>query len=343
MFFKNAELHNVAELIRSEENDGFLMSRVPDTVRLKLNDFAKNETAFNGTGCEIRFNLEGETAKIKLRRIPSEYYKFGTGLVEIYFGSFQGDYTISPQFIRLDTVEILVTRPGNMDYLIKKTKEYNLPFDPNLVRVILPYDWSACLIDIEGEISLPGPGQAPVKKYLAYGSSITHGSTAVRPTGTYAMRIAQILGSDLINLGFQGSALLEKEMADYIADKNDWDFATLELGANLFGLGSELTSEVKIKVDYFITRIAERNPGKWVFCIDLLTSGLEDDAETMKFRNLVSYKVNSLQLPKLKYISGRDILKSITSLTTDICHPSATGEEEIAINLSRMFNLYLSS
>ena len=64
---------------------------------------------------------------------------------------------------------------------------------------------------------------------------------------------AQLLGVDLINLGFGGGACLEPEIADYIAGRQDWDFASLELGINL--LRQVEPEEFARRVDYFVERI----------------------------------------------------------------------------------------
>jgi len=50
-----------------------------------------------------------------------------------------------------------------------------------------------------------------------YGSSITQGGCATRPGNAYEAIISRMCDTDYINLGFSGSALGEKEMAEYIA------------------------------------------------------------------------------------------------------------------------------
>ena len=83
--------------------------------------------------------------------------------------------------------------------------------------------------DIEGDVTPPEEGQTPKVKYLAYGSSIPHGVTATKPTDTHAMKTAYLLGVNFINLGLGGGAHLEKEIADYISERNDWNFEKISL------------------------------------------------------------------------------------------------------------------
>jgi hypothetical protein len=85
-----------------------------------------------------------------------------------------------------------------------------------------PYMPETQLLRVEGEIAPPRPGQIPAISYLAYGSSITHGSYALRTGETYPARVGRALGVNVINLGFGAAAYLEPEMAQWIASRNDW-------------------------------------------------------------------------------------------------------------------------
>lgn len=332
MIFKGVELYNVEEIVKDENNQGYLMSRIPGNIRNRLNENARL-TAFDGSGCEIRFNMKSESVSITLCRVPSNGATIETGICEIYFGSFQGPYYLSPQIIGHEPVRITIKKPDKINELKKIAREHNLSFDPDLVRVLLPYDWRTCLLDIEGNCSPPEKEQVPERKFLVYGSSITHGSTAIRPSGIYTRKIADNLGYDLINLGLAGSSFLDKEMANYIAVRKDWDFAILELGINVIDKWSP--EEFQEKVDYFIGTIAEKNREKWIFCIDIFTCAKDynKDEKIRVFRQIVKDKVEKLNSAKVLYISGRELLIRPQGLSSDLLHPSAVGMEEIADRL----------
>ena len=331
MIYKNVQLFNVAEI-----NGENLLTRIPDELRITLNESAKS-AALSAAGCEIRFNLESETGKIilKLKDKPGLFFP----VAEVYQGAFKSaSYTIGKE-----PTEISIAFPQNIELLDKISKEKNLPFDSRLFRVILPYTPAIAIPEIEGDFVLPTKGQTPQTRYLAYGSSITHGSTAIRPTGTYAMRTAQLLGVDLINLGFGGGAHCESQMADYIAERSDWDFATLELGINM--QASFETAEFKKRVEYFVEKIATTHPDKWIFCIDLFTFYADFDPASTKqndFRKIVKETVKRLNMPKLIHLDGREILKSSSGLMAgDLVHPSPDGMEEMAKNLSGYIRKFL--
>ncbi|MCD6220607.1 SGNH/GDSL hydrolase family protein [bacterium] len=336
MIFKDVELYNVYELIEVDGEKN-IISRIPDDLRIKLNEGAKLR-AIMPAGCEIRFNLKSDTVKLILQAKEEG----AVGVCEVYQGNFlKFHHFVSdkPTTIELKKEDLFV----NSEKLKKLWKEKNLPFDPSLTRVILPHLLTLKIIDIEGEFTLPEKNQTPAVKYLSYGSSITHGSAALRSSGSYAMRTAQLLGVDLINLGFGGGAHLEKEIADYIAERNDWDFATFEMGINM--IGSFGVPEFKKRVEYFIPKIAEKNPDKWIFCVDIFTFN-GDFFETINgkeksFREIVKSTVENLNMEKVVYVSGKEILKNVAGLAVDLVHPSPSGMEEMARNLSEIIKKYM--
>lgn len=113
---------------------------------------------------------------------------------------------------------------------------------------------------VEGRTALPAADQLPQKTYLAYGSSITHGSLSLIQPDCYVFRNAQALGVDYLNLGFAGNALMEEEMANYLVSRRDWDFASVEMGINTTERVKEFPLEVfEERIDRF-TAVLARDP-----------------------------------------------------------------------------------
>lgn len=333
MIYQNVKLHNVAELM-TDDRPGVVFSRVPNRVRERLNENARKR-ALNGAGVELRFNLKGDEAVITLQtesaeRIPPK------GVAEIFYGDFQGHYEVTPCLVRPEPTRLVVRRPPEQPMELAKRlhAEGGLRFDPALVRVLLPQDTAVRILDIQGDVAPPEEGQEPATRCLAYGSSITFGGDSAIPSGGYAARTAKLLGADLINLGMAGGCHLEPEMADYIAERTDWDFATLELGINVVGFME--AEEFERRVRYMLEQVAGRNRGKWVFCIDLFTFHRdgEDDDKVRQFREIVRTNVKSLKLPRLVHVSGRELLPDFTDLCIDMLHPSTEGMAVIAANLA---------
>jgi lysophospholipase L1-like esterase len=157
----------------------------------------------------------------------------------------------------------------------------------------------------------------------------------------YAARTAQLLGADLINLGFGGGAYLEPQMADYIASRTDWDFVTLETGINIPGMGPEKFGKL---AEQFISTIAGAHRDKWIFCTGVYTCGADYLGEkwAAEYRKVIQDIVSRLDLPRLIYVDGRALLPSLTGLTSDLLHPSPAGMEEMARNLSAVISKAIS-
>ncbi len=328
MIHEHVELYNVHELLSTAGVQGMSFCRIPNALRLQLNE-AAIRNAVQATGCEIRFNLadnRGDPPEVRIVLQSTE----SPSLVEVY----QGPFLVSWHVVGLEPTEIIIAYPERQPMLEMLHRPHSLPFDPQLTRVLLPWRPLALLLSIEGETTLPRPEQTPRVKMLNYGSSITHGSSAIRPSGTWASRTAQRLGIDLINLGFGGGAHLEPQIADYIAEREDWHLATLEMGINL--IGHIDAKEFARRVAYFIPTIARAHPDAWIFCMDLFTCRYdwEEKEKITAFRRIVAEQVAELGLPKLVHLSGADLLTSLSGLTADLVHPSPSGMEEIAQNLA---------
>ena len=69
---------------------------------------------------------------------------------------------------------------------------------------------------------------------MHHGSSISHGSNAVRPTGTWPAVAARLGGVDLVNLGFGGGAVLDPFVARTMRD-TPADLLSLKVGINIVG------------------------------------------------------------------------------------------------------------
>ena len=69
----------------------------------------------------------------------------------------------------------------------------------------------------EGEMPYPPAPYAVTPPIVFYGSSITQGACAGRPSLTYPAQVCRALDADFVNLGFAGNALGEQELARYIA------------------------------------------------------------------------------------------------------------------------------
>jgi hypothetical protein len=332
MKYKTVELHNVWDIQKTEDGDGFQTCRYPLEILPDIFEGAKNRS-WAGAGCEIRGMLPpGGEAKIVIEPLDTDCVPT---LVEVYFGSFFDQVITLPK----GKTEIVIKEPNNWGLMAEITRDRNLPFAHDLVRVLLPHLIHSRIHSIEGDLTYPETGSTPEKTMLSYGSSITHGAHAFRASGTYASQTALHLGCDLINLGVGGSARMDDAIAKHIAARDDWNFATFEMGINVRSIWS--ADEFKAAVDNFVTTVHTAQPDKPLFCIDLFTNNCDFMTEPewgVGFREAVSEIVAKQNSDKVFHVDGRDILTDPAGLRPDLVHPGPDGMAEMGANLARVIS-----
>ena len=249
MDHQNIRFHNVEELEPVE--GGWLLRRVGAAARARISPGVQ-ENCF-ATGIELRFTMPDGAVDLLLKTIPQAE----AATAHIFFGSFQGGWEYSSKNIGADVTRIHIEYPAKLATLRRITAEKQLAFAPEVVRVVLPYV-PVIFAGVEGRTALPAADQLPQKTYLAYGSSITHGSLSLIQPDCYVFRNAQALGVDYLNLGFAGNALMEEEMANYLVSRRDWDFASVEMGINTTERVKEFPLEVfEERIDRFTAAVEE--------------------------------------------------------------------------------------
>ena len=248
MLYKNMELHNITNLTHDSEGR-LVMSRIPEHVQQKM---ITKEIAFQCSGVEVRFKMIDDEVTFVIEGIHDD-----VNLITVMNGSFKSN--LKPFFSK-GLNEIVITKPANLERLKLISDEMNLPYDPEMVRVLLSAT-NYSPPEIIGEIESPESLKHPEKTYLAYGSSITSGGSANLQEFNYPALLARKLGAERLSFGFSGSAKLEKEMADYIASLKGIDYITMELGVNLsWDVANNCWGDpVKFRelVEYFVPTIAE--------------------------------------------------------------------------------------
>ncbi|MFD7746369.1 GDSL-type esterase/lipase family protein [Streptomyces sp. NPDC059698] len=119
-------------------------------------------------------------------------------------------------------------RPGPTETL----RFTGLPDAEKDVEIWLPHDETTCLVALRADAPVlsPRPSGRPV--WLHHGSSISHGSNAAAPTGTWPALAASLGGAELINLGFGGGALLDPFTARAMRD-TPADLLSVKIGINV--------------------------------------------------------------------------------------------------------------
>jgi hypothetical protein len=236
-----AMLRGCTELENTEY--GVLPHRLPAWARAQWADPQLLMAEAQPSGVRICFRTEATV--IELEAMPTK--RVYAGLPPRPDGTY--DLVIDGQLVRQGTIptgsimridpakwspgaapqaDVEQGRPGLLRFA-------DLPEGGKEIEIWLPHDETAQLVGLHANAPLEASGTGGRRVWLHHGSSISHGSSALHPTGTWPAVAARLAGVDLLNLGFGGSALLDPFVARTIRDRQA-DFISLKLGINVVNM-----------------------------------------------------------------------------------------------------------
>lgn len=191
-----------------------VFKRLPDEIGLNTNDGVARLYKHTAGG-RVRFKTNSEFVALKVKLT---YSNKDALMYHMPFGSTSCfDMYADGKFIRLFAPTVKVSQIEN-DY------EAIVHFgDNNEKDIILNFPLyngvSDLYVGLEPDASLcEGNEYKYTKPIVYYGSSITQGGVASKPSNAYEQMISKWIDADYINLGFSGSGKAEDIIADYVAD-----------------------------------------------------------------------------------------------------------------------------
>lgn len=324
----NVTLHNVAEF-REQPDGGIRFQRVPEKVRLTLNEHAQ-ERAFDVVGAEVRFVMNGPRADVTLHALAD------TASMQVFFGDFRVN---QEHLVGAEMKTVTVEKP-EWFLSIPRNRLAPLGFAPSVCRVYISRG-AVCFHGVKGDVRPPVADELPPLCCVAYGTSITQGAGASMRHLCFVAQTAMRLRADSINLGFASSCHCEQTLADYIAGRNDWNIALLEISTNMSGFPlSEFTS----RATYMVNTIAASSPRRIVACMTLFPKAADLGPDHMgrncggtpeQYRQALRDAVAECGRPNVFLFEGRELLPDWRGLSTDLLHPTDYGHTIIAENLTR--------
>ncbi|MEU4194444.1 GDSL-type esterase/lipase family protein [Kribbella sp. NPDC026611] len=227
-----------AELLRGaldleQTGRGLLPHRLPAWARAQYDDGQLEMVESQPSGVRLVFSTAATT--IELDTLPTKRDYTGApprpdGVYDVLVdGRLFAQLTATGgDVITIDLMSGATdTKPGTAQTL----RITGLPGVPKPVEIWLPHDETTELVALRSDAPI-APIPSGRRVWLHHGSSISHGSNATHPTGTWPALAATQAGVDLINLGFGGSALLQPFIARTIRD-TPADLISLKLGINV--------------------------------------------------------------------------------------------------------------
>ncbi|MDS0223051.1 GDSL-type esterase/lipase family protein [Haloarcula sp. S1AR25-5A] len=333
MHHDRIQFHNVGDVRSVEDRDGKALQRVPEAIRTALNEGAQSRMR-HPAGVELRFVPEGPV-KVTLSTLPGGSASVGT--VRVFWGPIQGTTEVQ---VGQSPTAVEVSMPEKLTDLDPSARQ-DLAFDPRVCRIQLPGEHRGGPMvyhGLDGNVRPPREGELPDRRYLAYGTSITEGEAPLGEHLNYVSQTARRLNADLLNLGSCGTAYCDSAMADHIAEREDWDIATLSLSVNM--VGTFPPEEFRKRAEEMIDRIASAHPDKPVVAITIFRNARDvcqsEDPEAMceRFREELREIVAESSHENVSLLEGPELLPTIEGLTTDLVHPGDNAMITMGENLA---------
>lgn len=143
-----------------------------------------------------------------------------------------------------------------------------------LIELWLPHNESVEMTEIRTDSPLAAVSRAG-RVWIHHGSSISHGSNALIPTGTWPAVAARRGNLDLQSLGFGGSALVDPFIARVIRDAPA-DLISVKLGINIVNLDSMRLRSFVPAVHGFLDTIREGHPHTPLLVISPIFCGIHE-------------------------------------------------------------------
>lgn len=337
MLHENVELQGIDELTEGASG-GVCLQRVPESLRPHLNEGAKTRVLMPACA-EIRFVTDDNKASVTLSGVDGEVQ------ISPFFGMYRNAscFTVGtePTTFEIEMPEGFASRLPALDKI-------GHPFAPRVCRLMMR-GAQACLHGVEGNgLRPPERSEVPWLRYMAYGTSITHGGNASWPHLTYVSQTARRIGADLINLGLGGACHCEPEIGDYIAARTDWHIATLALSVNM--VGGFTCEQFAERVEYLVNTVAGADHSRPVACItlypffnDLEPRDSEVAIKAVSFRDILREIVAASPHPNVHLLEGPEMLTDMGGHTTDLIHPADDGMIQMGENIARRLQPLLNS
>jgi lysophospholipase L1-like esterase len=217
-----------------ETEDGLLPHRLPVWARAQNTDpqLATAEAQPSG----VRLALRTRATRIELQTRPTKRVYAGfpprpDGVYELVVdghqtahGAVTGGNTMTTD-VQTGSV---TTNPGPAGSVAFK----GLSDEVKDIEIWLPHDEQTELIALRTDAPVEPVLPDDKRQWLHHGSSISHGSNATNPTGTWPAIAAASVGVELYNLGLGGGALLDPFIARVLRDTAA-DVISVKLGINL--------------------------------------------------------------------------------------------------------------
>ncbi|MGW5200041.1 GDSL-type esterase/lipase family protein [Streptomyces spiralis] len=245
----------------------------------------------------------------------------------------------------------------------------DLPRGEKDIEIWLPHTEITEVIALRTDAPVEPAPDSGRRVWLHHGSSISHGSNAVRPSTIWPALAAAAGGVELINLGFGGSALVDPFTARAMRD-TPADLISVKLGINVVNSDAMRLRAFAPAVHGFLDTIREGHPATPLLVVSPVLCPVQEDtpgplmpdldggtlrfkatgdpAETAAGRLTLTIvrdvlagivKQRAADDPNIHYLDGRDLYGESDHAEfplPDAIHPSPEGHRRIGENFAKL-------
>ncbi len=295
-----------------------LLNRIPKSVDRKDVNYGVISLAAHTSGGVVRFRTDSPfiTLRARLNKTTPIFGHMpdtGSSGFDLFCETNIYLKTVNPRHNVHATPEVLEV------LLYKKSK--NSPRKMRDYSLYLPlYNGIKTLeigVEADAKFESVRPHKIP-KPVLFYGSSITQGACASRPSNSYVAMLARKLDFPMINFGFSGSAKGEKKMAQLIASL---DLAAFVLD---YDYNAPDIEHLKKTHEPFFKIVRKAHPDLPIVILGKIEAGKSARADVIRktYENAVAAGDK-----KVWYVPSPELVKGVdmSYMLVDGCHPNDLG------------------
>ena len=300
-----------AGILELEPTDrGIVLHRMPAWARRQHNDIALPMLEAMPSGCRLEMITDATVIELDVHLTLVQLGpKPGTPAA---FDLVVDGELVAGQSTRTGTLIIIDRFTGDVDIQSggPATIRFDgLPAGEKAVEVWLPNAAATHLVELRADGAVRPPERRGARRWIHYGSSISHCLEAERPTGVWPVVAARLAGVDLQSFAFAGQCQLDPFAARMIGQQGA-DLVSLKLGINVLNGDSMRERTFVPAVHGFLDQVRDRHPDVPLVLITPITcpvaedhpgpTGVDADGQCVVYERPEALALGSLTLRRIR-------------------------------------------
>jgi GDSL-like Lipase/Acylhydrolase family len=267
-----------AGIVELEPSDaGIVLHRMPAWARAQHNDIALAMLETMPSGGRLEMVTDATVLELHVQ------------LTLVQLGSEPGPAAAFDLVIDGDLTAVESTRTGTLIVIDRFTGAIDfqpggpatirfegLPAGEKHVEVWLPHAAVVHLLALRADGAVRAPDRSDARRWVHYGSSISHCLEATRPTGVWPVVAARLAGVDLQSFGLAGQCQLDPFVARMIGQQPA-DLVSLKLGINIVNADSMRERTFVPAVHGFLDQVRDLHPDIPLVLVTPITCPVAED------------------------------------------------------------------